>query len=121
MKWLMKYWQRDETIQHDPIRLIINVNDSIIHNLQRARDRMMHHKYIRSSIDMNKAQYTLSKLLLALNENDGDRFYTNLSRVYAYFKKQLYDARQFNDTEKISFVIQHMIKLRNVWDQMSYP
>ena len=120
MKWRIKFWQRDEAIEHDPLRLIINVNDSIIRNLQRARDRMSHHKYIRSSIDMNKAQYTLSKLLLALSENDDDRFYMNLSRVYAYFKKQLYDARQFNDTEKISFVIQHMIKLRDVWDQMSY-
>ena len=68
MKWRIKYWQRDESVQHDPVRLIINVNDSIIHNLQRARDRMMHHKYIRSSIDMNKAQYTLSKLLLALSD-----------------------------------------------------
>jgi flagellar biosynthetic protein FliS len=100
----------------DPAHLIINVYDSIIQDLDRALKDISKHKYRKASCDIISAQSALSKLLYALSMAEGDEFYINLSKIYMYLKKLLPTATSSNDTEKIRCVIDHMTKLREMWD-----
>jgi flagellin-specific chaperone FliS len=56
--------------------------------------------------------------LSALNSAHGNNFYVNLTRIYSYFKKQLYEATDDKDAEKVKCVIHQMMMLRNAWNEM---
>ena len=104
----------------DPVHLIISVYDSIIHDLDNALKDISKHEYRKANSDIVGAQKTLSKLLFALSMAEGDQFYVNLSKIYIYSKKLLQAATEYNDTEKIRVVIDHMIKLRETWSGSPY-
>ena len=104
----------------DPVHLIINVYDSIIQDLDRALKDISKHKYRKASNDIVSAQSALSKLLFALSMAEGDEFYVNLTKIYLYLKKLLQTATSSNDTERIQCVIDHIIKLRETWNEVPH-
>lgn len=70
---------------------------------------------------VNKVSAILEELTIGLNHEDGGELVVNLTRIYEWWIRELFEASQKNQPERLEFIGLQMADMRNTWNQLSQP
>jgi flagellar secretion chaperone FliS len=101
--------------QASPVQLVLMLNDGLLEELHRARAHVQARRYEMKARSLSRCVDMLNGLSSALDFEAGGELVVNLSRVYGYCIRRLYEAGFKLDTAIIDEVIGLITTLRRGW------
>ena len=67
---------------------------------------------------VNKVSSILEELTIRLNHEEGGELVTNLTRIYEWWLRELFDASQKNEPERLVFIGTQIAEMRATWNEL---
>jgi flagellar protein FliS len=68
---------------------------------------------------VNRVSAIIEELAVRLNHEEGGEVVENLTRIYEWWLKELFEASQKNQPERLEFIGHQMAEMKATWDQVS--
>jgi flagellar protein FliS len=68
---------------------------------------------------VNRVSAIIEELAVRLNHEEGGEVVENLTRIYEWWLKELFEASQKNQPERLEFIGHQMADLKSTWDLVS--
>ena len=68
---------------------------------------------------VNRVSAIIEELAVRLNHEEGGEVVDNLTRIYEWWLKELFEASQRNQPERLEFIGHQMADMKGTWDQLS--
>jgi flagellar secretion chaperone FliS len=101
--------------QASPVQLVLMLSDGLLEELLRARAHIQARRYELKARSLSRCIDMLNGLSSSLDFEAGGELVVNLSRLYGYSSRRLYEAGFKLDTAIIDEVIELMTTLRRGW------
>ncbi len=101
--------------QASPVQLVLLLTDGLLEELLRARAHIEARRYELKARSLSRCIDMLNGLSSALDFETGGDLVVNLSRVYDYCVRRLYEVGFKLDTALIDEVINLLVTLRKGW------
>jgi flagellar secretion chaperone FliS len=101
--------------QASPVQLVLLLTDGLLEELLRARAHIEERRYELKARSLNRCVEMLNGLTSALDFEAAGELVVNLSRVYSYSVRRLYEVGFSLDTTLIDEVVGLMTTLRGGW------
>ena len=69
---------------------------------------------------VNRVSAIIEELTVRLNHEEGGEVVENLTRIYEWWLKELFEASQKNQPERLEFIGHQMADMKATWDQLSH-
>ena len=68
---------------------------------------------------VNRVSAIIEELAVRLNHEEGGEVVDNLTRIYEWWLKELFEASQKNQPERLEYIGRQMAEMKGTWDQVS--
>jgi flagellar protein FliS len=68
---------------------------------------------------VNRVSAIIEELAVRLNHEEGGEVVDNLTRIYEWWLKELFEASQKNQPERLEYIGRQMAEMKGTWDQLS--
>ncbi|WP_250658615.1 flagellar export chaperone FliS [Alkalimarinus coralli] len=103
-------------IDVDRHRLIQLLFEGALERINMAKGRIQASDYEGKNRLINKSIEIVSGLRSFLNIEEGQELASNLSDLYAYIERRLFEANVKNDVDMLDEVASHLRKVKEGWD-----
>lgn len=67
---------------------------------------------------LSRATEIITESMLRLNYEDGGELVENLTKIYDWWTREIFEASTLKDTARLAMVSNHMGEIRQAWEQL---